>query len=276
MPDFQPNTTIRLYQSTGVDPQNQPYFESEGAKLSWYEGRSPLSFTAQSYQRENRHYARVNAKYNSIRNCDMMSFVNDNGKTIFCNILSIEFVNPNCTEIEFQTDSMQTFIESIIWRDCWVEREMQEDDWNGAVPSFNNLLPEGLETGVLKRRVMLDGTERNWSVVVLSAYDENAEENYNIQINAGVPIGVNKFVYAADSGGMSSLGATIRNYAEKGRLDGILGMWVCPTRIAVSNNFVEMWTHVATVGYDNIDGYSVKNAKCGAYQQAGRFCGITP
>ena len=61
---------------------------------------------------------------------------------------------------------------------------------------------------------------------------------------------------------MSSLGATIRNYAEKGRLDGILGMWVCPTRIAVSNNFVEMWTHVATVGYDNIDGYAVKNAKC--------------
>lgn len=262
MPDFQPNTTIRLYQSTGVDPQNQPYFESEGAKLSWYEGRSPLSFTAQSYQRENRHYARVNAKYNSIRNCDMMSFVNDNGKTIFCNILSIEFVNPNCTEIEFQTDSMQTFIESIIWRDCWVEREMQEDDWNGAVPSFNNLLPEGLETGVLKRRVMLDGTERNWSVVVLSAYDENAEDNYNIQINAGVPIGVNKFVYAADSGGMGSLGSTIKTYAEKGRLDGILGMWVCPTRIAVSNNFVEMWTHSATVGYDNIDGYAVKNAKC--------------
>lgn len=261
MADFRPETTVYLFESTGVDAENQPFFQSEGAKMGWYSSHRVFTFNDYSYQRETRQYIRVKEKAVNLRKCDMMAFKNGSGKWILCNILSVDFINPNTTEITFQTDSMATFIEDITWCECWINREMQENDWNGSVPSFNNLQPEGLETGIMMRTPeFADGlTFVDFSMIVLSAYSESGDPGYGTQIKAGYPESLNTIVMRVNE--TNRLSNMIQTYAEKGILDGIMGIVICPSQYADSNSLYTKTTQVPP-NYAQIDGYSPNNGKC--------------
>lgn len=262
MADFRPETTVYLFESTGVDEENQPYFTSEGAKLAWYRGKQAFAFDQYSYQRENRQYIRVNAKAGDLRKCDMLAFKNSDWKWIFCNILSIEFINPNTTEITFKTDSFATFVEDIVWCDCFIEREMQSNDWNGGIPSFNNLQPEGLETGMMKRTPesipKIENAE--CSMVIQSLYDETGEPvSGGGQLRAGYPESLNMIVM--DINDSNRLMRMIAQYDLKGRTSGIQAIYLVPTWYAQSNaHYYE--TKVVNIPYSSIDGYKPNNAKC--------------
>lgn len=266
MADFAPTTALYFFKDTRVSPQNQPYFTSESSKIAWYASHDTKVFTQYSYQRENRQYVRIEAKADEMRSFDMFAFKNGDGKTIFCRILEVEFVNPNTTQITFETDRMQTFIENIEFQDSWVEREMQRDDWNGSLPSFNNLMPEGLESGGTKKILLADTSndiaEAGADIVVLSAYDSLAEPNYNITGTGMYFNGLNKITMSA--GGMEGLLAT---YAEKGRLDGIVGVWCVPKLFNTDSGY--SFTKVIQLP-STIDGYQPQNAKC----FSGEFCTV--
>lgn len=262
MADFHPETTVYLFESTGVDAENQPFFTSQGAKLGWYNSHKVFTFNNYSYQRENRGFIRVKEKAGNLRKCDMMAWQNSQWKWIFADILSIEFINPNTTEISFKVDYMQTFIEDIEWCDCWIEREMQSNDWNGSVPSFNNLQPEGLETGMMKRTPeFAQGIGyTDLSIVVLSAYDEAGEVGGGgVTVKAGYPESLNTIVMGVNE--PNRLNAMISTYAEKGRLDGIQGIYLCPSAYANSTSLYER-TETVPPNYAQIDGYTPNNAKC--------------
>lgn len=267
MADFVPTTAIYFFKGTRVSLQNQPFFTSESAKLGWYAGHDTKVFTNYSYQRENRQYVRVNAPCEEMRGYDMMAFRNGTaGKTIFCRVIEVEFVNPNTTQVTFETDSMQTFIEDISFNESWVEREMQKDDWNGSLPSFNNLMPEGLESGATKKALLEDTfsqiMESGSVLVVLSAYDTAAEPNYSIKKEGGFYYGLNKLVIEP-----GSLESMLKAYADKGRLDGIAGIWCVPRVFAGESG----WAFNVNVPCPtSIDGYTPKNAKC----FTGEFCTI--
>lgn len=266
MADFRPETTVYLFESTGVDAENQPLFTSEGAKLGWYNSHRVFAFENYSYQRENRQYIRVKAKAGDLRKCDMLAFQNSGWKWIFCNILAIEFINPNCTEITFQTDSFATFVEDIEWCDCWIEREMQSQDWNGSIPSFNNLNPEGIETGILQRKETAIGeTEQtNFSLVILSAYDINGEENYDVRSWNNYPSGLNIITFPIPKNGtISGLNTMLKAYADKGRdlSTCIAGLYVIPAPYAEGHSKVIKQITVENP-WPSIDGYTPINAKC--------------
>lgn len=262
MADFRPETTVYLVESTGVDAENQPFFNSEGSKIAWYNSHVIHAFENYSYQRENRQYIRVKAKAGDLRKCDVILWRNSNWKWIIGNITAIEFVNPNTTEITYKVDYMQTFIEDIIWCDCWVEREMITNDWVGGQPNFNNYNQlEGLETGKLIRtRVPMPELEyQEMSLVVLSAYDEAGEENVNSSVIAGYPSGLNRIVIPMETVGRFD--NMIKTYSEKGRLDGIAGVFLCPSKYASNGSlYIENFTHA--LAFNFIDGYQVVNARC--------------
>lgn len=269
MADFHPETTVYLFEGTGVDAENQPLFTSEGAKMGWYNGHRKYAFENYSYQRENRGFIRVKAKAGDLRKCDMMAWKNSSWKWILANIVSIEFINPNTTEIGFTVDYMQTFIEDIEWCDCWIEREMQSQDWNGGVPSFNNLQPEGIETGPMVRTPeWADGiTFFDMSIVVLSAYDEAGEVGYSTTVKAGYPESLNTIVMGLNE--TNRLANMISTYAEKGVLDGIMGIFLCPSQYADSSGlFTQIWQ--VPPNFAQIDGYTPINAKC----YSGEFFGL--
>lgn len=242
MADFAPESTIYLFQYTRVDANNQPYFESEGDKLTWYFSHANKAFNRYSYQRTERRYIRVEGKADRLRIYDMLAFQNgSSGKWIFAGITSIDFINPNCAEITFEIDYMQTYIENITWRYCFVEREMQENDWNGALPSFNNLVPEGIEGGSTEeysvsynnQNMILADADKPGQVIMLSALNEDAEP-----INAptpsqnatGVPSICHEYYFQDNVSGMADLKTVLDKFASANKLDAILGFYYVPQR----------------------------------------------
>lgn len=267
MADFVPTTTIYFFLGTGVTPQNQPYFTSQGAKMAWYMAHTPITFEEYSYQRENRQYIKVNAKAADMRKYDMLAFRNDPAdRWIICRVLEVEFVNPNTTRVTFETDSMQTFIEDIKFEMSWVEREMQDEDWVGAYPNFNNLMPEGIEVGAMEETILenptIDISEPGTSMVVMSVYDANAEPNYNTKVEGPVKYGLNTIIVDT----AASMDSLLTLYQEKGKLDGIIGVWLVPKQ------FVNYSESTYTISQPtNIGSYTPKNAKV----LSSEFCDIT-
>lgn len=264
MADFVPTSTVYFFRRTSVDPQNQPYFTSESEKLSWYMSNHSFKiFQEQSYQRFER-WIRVQAKAAEMREYDMMAFQNDPAdRWIFCRVVEVEFVNPNTSQITFEVDSMQTYIDVIEFKQCWVEREMQSNDWSGTKPNFVNLMPEGLEVGQTLDRTLINTTsdQEQYGLVVLSAYDASAEPNYDIKNDGNFIYGLN--IIRQDQTG---LGIMLGLYQIKGRLDGIAGIWMVP------KNWVNYTSkeYVTSLG-EYIAGYKPHNAKC----WCGEFCTLS-
>lgn len=266
MADFNPTTTVTLYRATGVDALNQPLFTSTSAKLSWYAGYAYKTFQRYSYQREERRYIRVDAKADDLRGCDMLSYSNG-GLTVFARILGVEFINPNCTEITFEVDRMQTFIEKIQWCECFIEREMQSNDWFGDEPTYNNTIPEGIETGIMTRTLDREATNRlqftEFTMVVLSAYDRLGEPVYNTRTYNWLPTGLNMLVYDLSANEqVTSFNTLLRTYADKGidLTKAIQGIYLVPSKYSPGTT----WGEPISVDpkYPVIGNYRPANAKC--------------
>lgn len=268
MADFRPETTIYLYEGTAVDNENQPFFSSSSEKFSWYSQFPKRVFDEYSYQRENREYIRVEAKAEHLRNYDMLSFRNGDGRDIFCRILNVEFINPNCTEITYEIDYMQTYIDQVTFGQCWVEREMQENDWNGSLPNYESDQPEGIEVGRLVRSEMDSAHalstpfSTGMKIIVLSALskDGNPGVTPSSDPENAYPSILNKFTYSL-GGTIGDLGTVIDAYAEKDKLDAIAGIYLIPGAGPTIRQQLPM--HWST-----IEGYEVVNSKC----WSGEFC----
>lgn len=272
MADFRPETTVYLFRNTCVDDENQPYFESESAKLAWYNAHSPKSYEEYSYQRENRNYIRVQDKAENLRMYDMMCFHNSAvGRYVFCRIMEVEFINPNTTEITYEVDYMATYVDVIRFGPCWVEREMQDDDWDGSKPSWNNLQPEGIEPGPL-RRVRVPGDQNALQlaaapsaggaldIIVLSAYNKEGEPIVSVRELAGIPTGLNVIKFGWPNNRVG-LGNMIETYSLKGILDGIAAIFVGPVDWMDSVGGEEK-VATMTPTWNMIEGYQLVNAKC--------------
>lgn len=267
MAGFVPETEVYLFESTGVDRQNQPYFTSQSAKIAWYTSHVYHRFEDYSYQRENRETIRVGKDPDLLRRCDMMAFrTSSTNRWVFCRIEEIEFVNPNTTEISYSVDYMQTYIEDITFGKCFVEREHVVGDWAGSDPNFGWLQPEGLETGRLKRTELTTQEAltktTNFSLVVLSAYNGDGDPKYQIRSRNGYPTGLNMFAFAIpENGRIGGFEEMLEVYQTRG-IDvstAIVGLFVVPTDAL--NGTVEK-TLTLTNPWPNVDGYTCLNAKC--------------
>lgn len=268
MADFRPETTIFLYEATGVDAENQPYFTIESSKLAWYGSHNMKVFDNYSYQRENREFIRVESKAEDLRNYDMLSFRNGDGKHVFCRIIAVEFINPNTTEITYEVDYMQTYIENIQFGKCWVEREMQDNDWNGSEPSYNNLQPEGIETGKFTRtpvsRAIAETTFNEFDMIVMSIYDTNGNTDYEFNIAGNYPSGINPIRFIGNKAGVDLLERMIRTYQDKGidLSSAILGIYIVPREYAGVAGGAYSKTVTVSPLYPTVNGYTPVNAKC--------------
>lgn len=262
MADFRPLTSVEFYSSTGVNDENQPYFNAEGTKLAWYRAHNVQVVGQEnySYQRENRNTIRVNGKAENFRKYDMMGFKNEAGKWVLCRINEVNFLNPNCVEIVYAVDYLQTYCEDIIFGECWVEREMQANDWNSGVPGFNNLQPEGIEAGERQEDEIWTYEFNNLVISIVSALDENAStDNITRTVEGGIPIAQDVTTFSVSSTGQ--LSSILNAYAEKNRFDAISGIYLHPRPQAQS-------TSAVNITYGPIDGYTPINAKC----YTGEFC----
>lgn len=256
MAAFEPQTTLYLFQDTCIDVHNEPYFNSKAEQWAWFSSRIYATFPANSYQREER-YVSIDMPPELVRKADYLCFLNagngdDNGR-VYGMITSVEFINPHRTDVYYVIDSFQSFITEVTFLQSFVEREMVTNDWNGSFPNFQSLLDEGLGCGPQTVVHTDKWRTEGFRIVVLSAYDEQAEPVSNINFNFGVPTTLNTFSFDD----ASQLNPLLQAYAEKGRLDGIAAIFYVPMEYANRNYSTTKTVELPT----SFEGYEPKNSK---------------
>lgn len=254
---FDPYTVLYFFKNTKVDAQNQPYFTSRQQQFGWYQGFIYATFSNASYQRDN-FVVRVPRIAEDLRQCDMLCFVNqgegERGNFYeYGRITEVEFINPNTSFVHFEIDSWQTFGVDVTIQPCLVEREMVENDWVGGRPGWQSLIDEGISPGPQQVEETLRWRSSGLTPVMLSAYDEAADDNANVKWGDGVPTTLNA-IPLSNAGVMNGI---LRLYAEKGRLDGVAAIFMVPNEYIDGTYTSQELLDIPTT----IDGYEPKNSK---------------
>lgn len=154
-------TSVYLCENVPLDNDYKDtiYFDSELSQSTYFKGKATHVYEAQmSYQRVNHrvadpygrpnprvpHSCRVDVVMDRIANCNYMFFYNRidgmKEKVYYCFIEQINYINPNCSEIIYSIDVLQTYLFDVTINDSYVVREhckdLQEDLDNIADEGF--------------------------------------------------------------------------------------------------------------------------------------------
>ena len=141
-----PNTNIRILAGVPLDNtyEHTIFFNDSTAQYNYFAGKTLYSLTAQSYQRVNRGYIRVNINAENLYNANYVMFQNASfgSKWFYAFITAVEYVNNDVSEVQFEIDVMQTWFFNYTLEMCYVEREHTQTD-----VLFENQVEENLDMG---------------------------------------------------------------------------------------------------------------------------------
>ena len=141
-----PNTNIRILAGVPLDNtyEHTIFFNDSTAQYNYFAGKTLYSLTAQSYQRVNRGYIRVNINAENLYNANYVMFQNASfgSKWFYAFITAVEYVNNDVSEVQFEIDVMQTWFFNYTLEMCYVEREHTQTD-----VLFENQVEENLDCG---------------------------------------------------------------------------------------------------------------------------------
>lgn len=143
-----PNSDIQICKGVPLDKDynHTLYNTSKSNQYNAFYPYIKYNFTAQSYQRYGRNVLRIDALADNLYDCNYMMFRNTNfgNKWFYAFITKVEYVNNNCTAVEYEIDEMQTWYFDYEMGECFVEREHTETDVIGE-----NLVDEDVQVGDL-------------------------------------------------------------------------------------------------------------------------------
>lgn len=269
-----PNSTIRLLRGVRLDNtyQNTLYFASEADQTAYFAGQAKHSFPAQSYQRANKNSLRVQVPTDACYDCNYLMFQNTafGNKWFYAFIISVNYINNNVTEVEYEIDVMQTWLFSFSLGFCFVEREHSATDGVG-----DNILPEPVgscEYVMNSSYAPLVNFTSQAVIVAVVDVNESSDGKLYDGIYGSATLHVFK---STDVTGINDL---INSYAQAA--DAIIGMYMLPAASmssipdggAVVQQSESAWAH--EVEGDSIDqyersrtldGYLPKNRKLYTY-----------
>lgn len=163
-----PNTTIYLLKGVPLksDYNETFWWLSEHDQYAYFSSKIFGQYLSQSYQRADREYCRIEAKYNAVFTCNYLMFrnVSHENKWFYAFINDITYINENVVEIDYTIDVMQTWFYSIETHPCFIERQSSYFDDIG-----DNLVPENIELGEYVSNVISDlprtGILNDYSIV---------------------------------------------------------------------------------------------------------------
>lgn len=152
MPNYQygyvlPQGEIILYKGVPLSPDHNDVItiksNTDGYnKLSIYNHQNYL---AESYTRQGKGTLKIGDNADNIMTCNYMCWHSRyNGRYFYAFIVNVEYINENCTEIQYIIDNYMTWFDLIQLGQCFVEREIPETDKRGE-----HTIDEGIEFGDL-------------------------------------------------------------------------------------------------------------------------------
>ena len=156
-----PNSTIKLLTGVPIDKNQSDtlWFASLGAQTAYFNSKVKRTFSALTYQRVQRGYARIEVSADTIYDCNYMMFQNTSygNKWFYAFINNVEYINDDVAEVRFTIDPIQTWFFDYTLHQCFIERETPASDEIGE-----NILPEpvGIGEHVLNGTYEIIGSRR--------------------------------------------------------------------------------------------------------------------
>ena len=185
---IQPNSDIIVLKNIPLDNtyDHTLWFQTKTEQYNWFYNYRKYTFNQYTYQRLNRGYVKVERSADDLYDCNYMMYRNTayGTKWFYAFIKTVEYVNDNCTQIEFEIDVMQTWFFDYSLGESFVVREHSATDNIG-----DNLVPESVPLGdyvmaqeneVIHKSMATANQLGNtdWAIVVASNWDATGTEQH--------------------------------------------------------------------------------------------------
>ena len=253
------------------DYKNQLTFSNATAQLTYFNSVIQHTYDNYTYIKKD-NIVVVGDNIDEIIDCNYLFYKNVGftNKWYFCFITNMEYVSENSTRITFETDCYQTYLFDISYTRSFVEREHVDDDTIGK-----HTLPENLETGeyIINSSYvdpnLNDTDDIHYYLATTLDLSGVGTKNPLDQAGGGVYNGVYSGAkyYRFTRANYGSIKNILQWIANCGQLDGIVGLYLCPSFLdsSASNEVAESNTphsyNLSVAKTYGLDGYTPKNNK---------------
>lgn len=218
---IEPKTNVKILKNIPLDNTytNTILFTNRSDQYNFFSSKIKYNLTNYTYQRVKRGWMRVGISAENLYDCNYLMFQNTSfgDKWFYAFITSVEYVNNECTEIEFEIDCMQTWNFDYSLKHCFVAREHVTSDNIGE-----HLLPEPVE---LSEYIYNDYTpvhSMNEMAVIVSVCDTDGESRGTAY--DGIYGGATLFAFNGND--YNGVNGVINNYIQ--RPDAIVSIYMLP------------------------------------------------
>ena len=257
----QPNSIVEFFPELGISPnyENTLYFDTQADKNTYFSNLDKITTaTALTYTREARNFIRVEKPISMLYNAGYMRFKNTSfeDKWFYAFITSVEYINNNTTQVNFEIDVMMTWMGAFTLNECFVERQHSTTDAVG-----DNIVEENLDIGdYIYNSVSRTHKMDNYSIIIGASVDQ-----YGDSVAGGTLVNnVYSGIMVHQFGTVETANHFIDELTDKAKSDALVACVMCPTQFIVGG---QATSEVVTVykNLNNLDGYVPKNKKLFTY-----------
>lgn len=251
-----PSSNLYLLQNpNNLSKENQLTFANATAQYNYFNGLQKLAVHDFTYQRKD-YSIRYPACVDDIINYNYVMYQNENytDKWYYAYIKQMRWVNDHVTDIIIETDSFQTFMFDLVYKASFVEREHVNDDTIGL-----HTIPEGLETG---EYIAGDRTDTDFGdahpVLMVTEYCQlgstsdtsgyDMSDRNRVKQAGGTLGGVYQGCMFLLCGNDLAVQDLIYAYADAGKLDAIVGLFMAPDALTGFPSSSSSWYYAVWSG----------------------------
>ena len=203
------------------DYKHSLYFSNSANQYNYFKSRVVETYTNVSYQRKD-FKIRVPEHIDKLYKCNYVMYQNSHisNKWFYAFIKNMEYISEGCTEIEIETDVLQTWFFDYVIKPSFVEREHVLNDEVGL-----HTVPENVETGELIVNSKIEGRSfTSWNIIVGSTVDLGDDDFPNLigsNIN-NIYSGVGYYQFTSED----TLNLVLTNLAKAGKSDAIVSIFM--------------------------------------------------
>lgn len=265
---FPQSTQIYLYSGIpwGNDYSDIRLFSSESERDTFLQTKVKAGFPSCSIVKNGR--IRVTGQINDMVSCNYMSFRNygagqlETLKTFYCFITSVEYVNINTVEIQYEIDWVQSYLFDFTIGECMVEREHVNDDTFGK-----NIVDEGIAIGDYSiENIFRHLYQKGYVCYFLSDVAESVTVNTKNGMLLATQMTANRYLVRGD------LEIFLNQLNQNGESDKVVSLTMCPMPIGEQSDITDPdltqtfnLVNNPLSFSDSTGSYTAKNNKMGCY-----------
>ena len=254
--EIQPNSNIKILRNVPLDTSydHTIAFVSATAQANYFAGLTKYNLTGYSYQRVNKGRARVGILADNLYDCNYMMFQNTafGTKWFYAFIKSVEYVNNDTSEIEYEIDDMQTWWFDFNFDYCFVDREHSVTD-----NLYENLVPENLDVGDYTVQDVDTHYFGDWMILITASQDAGGQPPVGQTIaNVYTSLYMLANILVEHP---NQINQALDWYIQNGQEDAIITVQEYPAGFGL--NEVREYQPMTITQPSTIDGYTPKNKK---------------